>query len=188
VAWSRNPLRRRQVRWQVARHPDLATAQRLQQRPRPGGQPRAWPTGRLRMPAGQGGVGGALPGVTFRSARGGERERRHRAVGFGRVQCAFQGVPGGGRAAGRAGSGRLAHARLSQPGPPVGGNWAVQGWSGPAVVAHESSCASRSAAAAMRTSPCSRPCSPSPASACSARWVSPRRTGLCSGARGQGTT
>jgi hypothetical protein len=45
------------------------------------------------MPAGQGGVGGALPGVTFRSARGGERERRHRAVGFGRVQCAFQGVP-----------------------------------------------------------------------------------------------
>ena len=48
------------------------------------------------------------------------------AVGFGPVQCALQGVPSGGRAAERAAGDRLQHASLSQPGPPVDGNWAVQ--------------------------------------------------------------
>jgi hypothetical protein len=55
----------RRVRWQVAQHLDLAAAQRLQQRPRPGGRPRAWPASRLRMRPAKGGVGGALPGMTL---------------------------------------------------------------------------------------------------------------------------
>ncbi len=100
---------------------------RLQQRPRLG-------VGRERL-AGQqaedvgdqGGVGGALPGMTLEQAWGGvQQERRHRAIGFGQVQSALQGVPSGGRAAERAAGDRLQQASLSQPGPPVDGNWAVQ--------------------------------------------------------------
>jgi hypothetical protein len=55
-----------------------------------------------------------------------QQERHHRAIGFGQVQCALRGVPSGGRAAERAAGDRLQHASLSQPGPPVDGNWAVQ--------------------------------------------------------------
>jgi hypothetical protein len=126
VAWSRSPLRPRQVRWQVAQHPDLAAAQRLQQRPRLGDRLRAWPASKLRMsatraawavrcwhdaPAGPGrGVAGTpslchwvrpgpvrAPGRVQR--RPGRRTRRGRSPPAGKP---------------------------SQPGPPVGGNWAAQ--------------------------------------------------------------
>jgi len=111
VAWSRSPLRPRQLRWQVAQHPGLAAAQRLQQRPRLGGRPRSWPASRLRMSATR-----AAWAVRCRHdapGRGGlQQERHHHAIGFGQVQCALQGVSSGGRAAERAAGDRLQRAGL----------------------------------------------------------------------------
>jgi len=50
----------------------------------------------------QGGVGGALPGMALKQTRRGiQQEQEQRAVGFGQIERALQGTPGGSRVAER---------------------------------------------------------------------------------------
>ena len=78
-------LRPSQVGRQVAQHPQLAVAQRLQQRLQRGGPPGELAPGeQAEDVADQGGVRGALPGVALKEIRGGaQQENCQRAVGFG---------------------------------------------------------------------------------------------------------
>ena len=91
-------LRRRQVGWQVAQHPDLAVAERLERRPWPG-SPRRGPVPGQQVEdlSDQGGMRSALPGLALEQARRGvQQEPQQRAVGFGEIERALQGAPCGG--------------------------------------------------------------------------------------------
>ena len=123
-------LRRRQVGRQVAQHADLAVAERLERRPRPGGRRRGPVPGQQVQDLGdQGGVRGALPGLALEQVRCRvQQEPQQRAVGLGQIQRALQGAPGGGRVAERVPGDRLQQERLepartagsrgrSRPGP-----------------------------------------------------------------------
>ena len=63
-------------------------------------------------------MGGAVPGLALQQARYRvQQEPQQRTVGFGQVQRALQGPPGGARVAERVPGDRLQQERLSQPGP-----------------------------------------------------------------------
>ena len=92
-----------------------------------GGGAGLFPASRSRISGDQGGVRGALPGVALEQARRGvQQEPQQRAVGFGQVQRALKGAPGGGRVAERVPGDRLQQEGLDQPGPPAHSGGAVQ--------------------------------------------------------------
>src|SRR6185437_7065139 len=112
----------------VATDPDLALAERLERRPRPG-RPRrgAVPGQQVQDLGDQRGVRGALPGLALEQAwRRVQQEPQQRAVGLGPVERALEGVPGRGRVAERVAGDRLQKERLSQPDRPDYGGRAVQ--------------------------------------------------------------
>jgi hypothetical protein len=68
----------------------------------------------------QGGVAGAVPGVTLQQALGGiQQERGQVAAALGQVQCALDGGVGGIRVTERVPGDRLQHVGPGQPGSPV---------------------------------------------------------------------
>jgi hypothetical protein len=115
-------------------------------------------------------------------------EGQQQTIGLGQVQRALQSAVGGVLVAQRILGDRPQHVRLRPPVLPDNRSRALQdrgnrGDRGARVVL-----ASRSAASAMRISPCSRPVSVSPARNCPAGPVWPRRTmASSSNARIQGT-
>ena len=109
---------RRQVGGQVAQHPDLAFAERLERRLRCGGRRRRRPSGQQAADLGdQGGVRGAVPGLALEQRRAGvQQERQERAVGLGEIERALQGAVGGAGVAERVPGDRRQQVRLNVPG------------------------------------------------------------------------